>query len=203
MHARVSVHDQPSEAAAGPGETGRAAGAVSANVFALGTVSMVTDISSEMVTAILPLYLIIGLQLSPAAYGAVDGAYTGATVLLGLVGGYLADRVRRRKAVAGVGYGLSAVAKLGFLAAGGSVAAIGLAVTADRAGKGLRSAPRDALITLSTPPPSWAGLSECIGRWTAWAPSSARWSRWPFSRWPVSSTTRCSSPASASRRSGC
>lgn len=126
--------------------------AVSGNVVALGAVSLVTDVSAEMVTAILPLYLMIGLQLSPAAYGVIDGVYTGATVLLRLVGGYIADRVSRRKAVAGVGYGLSAVAKLGLLAAGGSATAIGLAITADRAGKGLRTAPRDALITLSTPP---------------------------------------------------
>jgi MFS family permease len=136
----------------GPVEGGRRRWAVSGNVVALGAVSLVTDVSAEMVTAILPLYLVIGLQLSPAAYGAIDGLYTGATVLLRLVGGYVADRVRRRKAVAGVGYGFSAVAKLGLLAAGGSATAIGLAITADRAGKGLRTAPRDALITLSTPP---------------------------------------------------
>ncbi|MDI1463189.1 MFS transporter [Catellatospora sp. KI3] len=127
-------------------------GAVSANVFALGAVSLVTDVSSEMVTAVLPLYLVLGLQLSPLAYGAIDGVYTGATALLRLAGGYLADRTHRRKLVAGIGYGLSAVAKLGLLAAGRSTGAIGLVIAADRAGKGLRTAPRDALITLSTPP---------------------------------------------------
>lgn len=137
----------------GPADGGRRRwAAVSGNVVALGAVSLVTDVSTEMVTAILPLYLMIGLQLSPAAYGVIDGVYTGATVLLRLLGGYVADRVNRRKAVAGIGYGLSAVAKLGLLAAGGSATAIGLAITADRAGKGLRTAPRDALITLSTPP---------------------------------------------------
>ncbi|GAB2816022.1 MFS transporter [Lentzea nigeriaca] len=124
---------------------------LSGNVFALGTVSLITDVSSEMVAAILPLYLVIGLQLSPAAYGLVDGVYTGATTLLRLAGGYLADRTNRRKAVAGFGYGISAVAKLGLLAAGNSLTALGFVITADRAGKGLRTAPRDALITLSTP----------------------------------------------------
>lgn len=124
---------------------------LSGNVFALGAVSLVTDVSSEMVTSILPLYLVVGLQLSPAAYGLIDGVYTGATTLLRLVGGYVADRTSRRKAVAGTGYAISAVAKLGLLAAGGSTAALGLVITADRAGKGLRTAPRDALITLSTP----------------------------------------------------
>ncbi|TWP52285.1 MFS transporter [Lentzea tibetensis] len=124
---------------------------LSGNVFALGAVSLVTDVSSEMVTSILPLYLVVGLQLSPAAYGLIDGVYTGATTLLRLVGGYVADRTNRRKAVAGTGYAISAVAKLGLLAAGSSTAALGLVITADRAGKGLRTAPRDALITLSTP----------------------------------------------------
>ncbi len=124
---------------------------LSGNVFALGAVSLITDVSSEMVAAILPLYLVIGLQLSPAAYGLIDGVYTGATTLLRLAGGYLADRTNKRKAVAGFGYGISAVAKLGLLAAGSSLTALGFVITADRAGKGLRTAPRDALITLSTP----------------------------------------------------
>ncbi|HEX6685613.1 MAG TPA: MFS transporter [Candidatus Limnocylindrales bacterium] len=130
----------------------RLKGAVAANVLALGTVSLITDVSSEMVTAILPVYLVVGLQLSPAAYGVIDGVYTGSTVLLRLAGGYAADRIRRRKAVAAAGYGLSAAAKLGLIAAAGSTTGIGVAIAVDRAGKGLRTAPRDALITLSTPP---------------------------------------------------
>lgn len=130
---------------------------VGGNVFALGAVSLVTDVSSEMVTAVLPLYLVLGLQLSPLSYGVIDGVYTGATALLRLVGGFLADRVRHRKAVAGAGYALSAAAKLGLLAAGRSLPAIGAVIALDRAGKGLRTAPRDALITLSAPP-------EALGR---------------------------------------
>ncbi|NWF25747.1 MFS transporter [Streptomyces sp. PKU-EA00015] len=125
---------------------------VGGNVFALGTVSLLTDISAEMVTAILPVYLVFGLSMSPLAYGMIDGIYTGATALLRLVGGYVADRVRKPKAVAGIGYAMSALAKLGLLAAGRSAGAIGLVIAADRAGKGLRTAPRDALITLSAPP---------------------------------------------------
>ncbi|GIH26694.1 MFS transporter [Acrocarpospora phusangensis] len=127
-------------------------GAVGGTVLALGAVSLVTDVSAEMITAVLPLYLVIGLQFSPAAYGLIDGLYTGATVLLRLAGGHLADRISRHKAVAGAGYLLSALAKLGLLAAGTSAPLIGLAITADRAGKGLRTAPRDALITLTEPP---------------------------------------------------
>ncbi|MFE0025317.1 MFS transporter [Amycolatopsis sp. NPDC059021] len=125
---------------------------VSANVVALGMVSLVTDISSEMVTAVLPLYLVLGLGLNPLQFGLLDGLYAGATAVVRLLGGHVADRWRRLKAVAGFGYGLSAVCKLGLLAAGSSVAAIGAVLAADRTGKGLRTAPRDALISLSSDP---------------------------------------------------
>ncbi|MET8156564.1 MFS transporter [Sphaerisporangium sp. NPDC005289] len=122
------------------------------NVVALGTVSLFTDISSEMVTAVLPLYLIYQLALSPMQFGLLDGVYTGATAVLRLAGGHVADRFRRRKLVAGAGYALSAVCKLGYLLAGRSVPLIGLVIGLDRAGKGLRTAPRDAMISLSVPP---------------------------------------------------
>ncbi|MCF3142446.1 MFS transporter [Streptomyces platensis] len=125
--------------------------AVGRNVLALGAVSLITDISAEMVTAVLPLYFVLTLQMSPAAYGLMDGLYTGATALLRLVGGYVADRTLRRKAVAAAGYGISALAKLGLVAAGSSVGALGAVIVGDRTGKGLRSAPRDALISLSVP----------------------------------------------------
>ncbi|RSN05795.1 MFS transporter [Nonomuraea sp. WAC 01424] len=125
--------------------------AVPANVVALGLVSLVTDISSEMVTAVLPLYLVGALGLSLVQFGLLDGLYFGVTALVRLAGGHAADRWDRRKLVAGLGYGLSAVCKLGLLAAGGSAAALGLVLAADRTGKGLRTAPRDALITLSAP----------------------------------------------------
>ncbi|RAJ38458.1 MFS transporter [Kitasatospora sp. SolWspMP-SS2h] len=121
------------------------------NVLALGLVSLVTDVSSEMVTAVLPAYLVLGLHLGVAQYGAFDGLYTGATALTRLAGGYLADRLRRRKLVAAVGYGLSALAKVGLLLTPAAPAAVGAVLAADRTGKGLRTAPRDALITLSAP----------------------------------------------------
>jgi MFS family permease len=149
----LSTIDQP-HAADEPSQPPRrrAVLMLSGNVFALGTVSLVTDISAEMVTAVLPVYLVLGLHLSPAVYGVIDGTYTGATAVLRLVGGYIADRIHRRKSVAGLGYALSALAKLGLLAVGNSVGAIGAVIAVDRAGKGLRTAPRDALITLSAPP---------------------------------------------------
>ena len=100
---------------------------VSANVVALGVISLVTDVSSEMVTAVLPLYLVLGLGLNPLQFGLLDGLYPGATAVVRVLGGHLADRWRRLKAVAGFGYGLSAVCKLGL------VAALGLWLTGARA----------------------------------------------------------------------
>ncbi|POM27006.1 Major Facilitator Superfamily protein [Actinomadura rubteroloni] len=124
---------------------------IAPNVVALGAVSLITDVSSEMVTAVLPLYLVAGLGLSPLAFGFLDGLYGGASAFVRLVGGHLADRRTGHKAVAGFGYTLSALVKPVFLVAT-SVPGIGAALVADRVGKGVRTAPRDALISLSSPP---------------------------------------------------
>ncbi|MEV6976993.1 MFS transporter [Kitasatospora sp. NPDC093806] len=121
--------------------------------MALGAVSLVTDVSSEMVTAVLPLYLVLGLGLSPLQFGFLDGLFNGATALVRLLGGTLADRGGgRHRTVAGAGYLLSALSRLGLLLAGGAAGGIAAALAADRLGKGVRTAPRDALISLSAPP---------------------------------------------------
>ncbi|PJN01230.1 MFS transporter [Streptomyces sp. CB01201] len=125
--------------------------AIAPTVFALGTVSLITDVSSEMVTAVLPLYLVTGLGLSPLGFGLLDGVYNGFSALVRLVGGHLADRGGRHKAVAVFGYGLSALCKPLLLVAG-SLPLIGAVLAADRTGKGLRTAPRDALISLASAP---------------------------------------------------
>ncbi|MFE0516839.1 MFS transporter [Streptomyces sp. NPDC058964] len=126
--------------------------AVAPTVLALGTVSLVTDVSSEMVTAVLPLYLVTGLGLSPLGFGLLDGIHNGFSALVRLAGGHLADRGGgRHKWVAGAGYGISALCKPLLLMAH-SLAPIGLVLAADRTGKGLRTAPRDALISLSSTP---------------------------------------------------
>ncbi|MFE2130350.1 MFS transporter [Streptomyces amritsarensis] len=130
----------------GPGR----APVVAPTVLALGTVSMITDVSSEMVAAVLPLYLIAGLGLSPLGFGALDGVYNGVSALVQLTGGHLADRVRNHKLVAGIGYGLSALCKPLLLLAH-SLGPISVILALERTGKGLRTAPRDALISLSTP----------------------------------------------------
>ncbi|MEU4799036.1 MFS transporter [Streptomyces sp. NPDC023327] len=133
-------------------KSGARRGRVAGPVLALGAVSLATDISSEMVTAVLPLYFVLQLGLSPLQFGFLDGLYNGVTALVRLAGGYAADRGGRHKLVAGSGYALSALSRLGLLLAGGATAGIGAALAADRIGKGVRTAPRDALISLSSPP---------------------------------------------------
>jgi MFS family permease len=122
---------------------------VGRNVVLLGLVSLFTDISSEMVAAILPLYLVYTLGFTPLQFGVVDGLQQGAAAIVRVAGGFLADRTRRHKEVAALGYGLSAATRLGLLGAQ-SVSALGALVFIDRTGKGIRTAPRDALISLST-----------------------------------------------------
>ena len=131
---------------------GRRTPRVSRTVVLLGLVSLLTDVSAEMVSTILPLYLVYTLGFTPLQYGLVDGVYQGASALVRLVSGFTADRSRRHKEVATVGYGLSAVCKLGLVLAGGAFSAIGALVLLDRTGKGIRTAPRDAMISLSSSP---------------------------------------------------
>lgn len=137
-------------AAAEDAARGRAP-AVSSVVLALGAVSLVTDVSSEMVTAVLPLYVVTGLGLSPLGFGTLDGVYNGVSALVQLTGGHLADRVRNHKLVAGLGYGLSALCKPLLLLVK-SLGPLGVVLALERTGKGLRTSPRDALISLSTAP---------------------------------------------------
>jgi MFS family permease len=121
-------------------------------VLGLGVTSLLTDVSSEMVSSLLPVYLVLHLHMSPLLFGAIDGVYNGLSVLLvALAAGVLADRARSPKPMATLGYALSAACKLLLLAAGGAWTAILLVVGFDRLGKGIRTSPRDALISLATP----------------------------------------------------
>lgn len=125
---------------------------VTANVWAIGATSLLTDISSEMVTSVLPLYVVLHLQMTPLAFGALDGLYQGVAAAVRMGSGVVADRFRHHKAVALAGYALSAVAKACYIAAGTVWPAFLAVVTADRLGKGIRTAPRDALIAASARP---------------------------------------------------
>lgn len=124
---------------------------VGRTVILLGITSLLTDISSEMVAAVLPLYLLYQLQVSTLQLGIVDGLYQGCSGLVRLGAGFAADRWSRQKDVAATGYGLSAITRIGMVAVGGSLGGIAAMVLIDRIGKGIRTAPRDALISLSVP----------------------------------------------------
>ncbi|MER6470810.1 MFS transporter [Streptomyces collinus] len=141
----------PPKDGSGQGRVRAPARRVAPVVLVLGTVSLITDVSSEMVTAVLPLYLVTTLGFSPLGFGTLDGVYNGVSALVQLTGGHLADRVRNHKLLAGLGYGLSAMCKPLLLLAG-SIGTLGTVLALERTGKGLRTAPRDALISLSTRP---------------------------------------------------
>jgi MFS family permease len=97
--------------------------------------------------------------MSALAYGFIDGIYQGVSALVRIAGGWISDRADRPKWVAVVGYLISAVSRVFLLPATG-LAAITAIITADRLGKGLRTAPRDALIAASSPP---AALGRAFG----------------------------------------
>lgn len=119
------------------------------NVVALGVTSLFTDISSEMVGSVLPLYLTILYGFSPLQLGVFDGFYQGLAAIFALWAAVLADRRRRLKGMAVFGYAISTVSTLGLVAAQGAwVASVSFLYT-DRLGKGIRTAPRDAIISLS------------------------------------------------------
>lgn len=124
---------------------------VGRTVVLLGICSLLTDVSSEMVATVLPLYLVATLGFSPLQYGVVDGLYQGASALARLAAGFAGDRLHRHQPVAALGYGLSAICKLGLIAAGSALGWLSAVILVDRAGKGIRTAPRDAMISLSAP----------------------------------------------------
>ena len=121
------------------------------NVLALAAVSFFTDASSEMIYPLLPLFLTATLGASAAFVGAIEGAADSVSALLKLASGWLSDRTRRRKPLVVAGYALaSAVRPLVAIAQTG--AHVLLIRVTDRVGKGIRGAPRDALIADSVDP---------------------------------------------------
>jgi MFS family permease len=123
---------------------------VPANVWGLGVTSLLTDASSEMVLSVLPAYLVLTAGLAPLGFGVVTGLQAGGPILITWVGGVVADRSRRPKLPALLGYAMSAACRLGWWAMPGrTVAAFSILILGDRMGKAIRTAPRDAMISLS------------------------------------------------------
>lgn len=120
------------------------------SVVVLGMVSLFMDISSEMIHAILPLFLVTVVGASALSIGVIEGIAEATAAFIKIYSGAISDWVGRRKPLLLIGYGLSALCKPLFALATG-IGAIFTARTMDRIGKGIRGAPRDALIADVTP----------------------------------------------------
>jgi MFS family permease len=124
---------------------------VPGGVWAIGFVSLLMDISSEMIHALLPVYLLTVLGVSPLAIGAFEGIAESTASIAKVFSGVLSDRLGKRKLLAVIGYGLAAFTRPVFPLA----SSLGWLITArflDRLGKGIRGAPRDALVADISPP---------------------------------------------------
>ena len=122
-----------------------------ASIWALGFVSLLMDVSSEMVHSLLPLFMVGSLGVSVAVVGLIEGLAEATALITKVFSGVISDYVGKRKVLAVIGYGLGALTKPLFALATGP----GLIFSArmlDRVGKGIRGAPRDALVADITPP---------------------------------------------------
>jgi MFS family permease len=120
-------------------------------IWALGFVSLLMDVSSELIHSLLPVFMVTSLGISVFVVGLIEGAAEATALIVKVFSGVLSDYWGKRKPLAVLGYGLGALSKPLFALA----STAGLVVTArlmDRVGKGIRGAPRDALIADITPP---------------------------------------------------
>ena len=115
------------------------------NIFLLGITSLLTDISSEMVYPILPIFLVTTLGATPAILGLIEGIAESLASLLKVFSGYFSDKIKKRKPFTIFGYASSTAGKL-FLYLATSWSFVLVARIIDRFGKGIRTAPRDAII---------------------------------------------------------
>lgn len=120
------------------------------NVWVVSATSLLTDASTETLTGLLPFYLTLALGAPPAAVGLIEGVGEATASLVKLASGWASDRWRRRKPLAVLGYGLSTAAKATLLAAT-TWPLVLVARLLERAGKGIRTAARDALLADSVP----------------------------------------------------
>jgi MFS family permease len=133
-------------------------------IWVLGFVSLLMDISSEMIHSLLPLFMVTTLGTSVFAVGLIEGLAESTALIVKVFSGILSDYIGKRKGLAVFGYALGALTKPLFALASST----GIVLTArllDRIGKGVRGAPRDALIADITPPHLWGaafGLRQAL-----------------------------------------
>jgi MFS family permease len=144
----VSTHSDPRAPTETPPQAG---GGIPRNVVALGFTSLFTDVSTEMIVPVLPLFVTMTLKASASSLGVIEGVAECTATVLRIGSGWLSDRIGQRKPFIVFGYGISGVAKACLAAASSWAAVLGLRFT-DRLGKGLRNPPRDALIADSVDP---------------------------------------------------
>jgi len=133
-------------------------------IWALGLVSAFMDISSEMIHGLLPVFLVTVIGASATSVGLIEGAGEGFALITRVFSGYLSDRLKRRKGLIVSGYLLGTLTKPLFALAGGVGLVFGARLL-DRFGKGLRGAPRDALIAELAPEHQWGaayGLRQAL-----------------------------------------
>ncbi len=120
-------------------------------VWVLGFVSLLMDISSEMIHSLLPVFMTVALGVSATTVGVIEGVAEATALIVKVFSGVISDYLGKRKGLAVLGYGLGALSKPLFALAGGAGWLFG-ARFIDRIGKGIRGAPRDALVADVTPP---------------------------------------------------
>ena len=118
------------------------------NIFFIGLISFFTDLSTEMVYPLIPLYLVSVFGATPVLVGIIEGIAESLASLLKVYSGYLTDKFQKKKALAFSGYAAGLIYKIGLLFAGSWIGILGARVI-DRFGKGLRTAPRDVLVSES------------------------------------------------------
>jgi len=119
------------------------------NVIFIGLISLFTDLSTEMVYPLIPLYLTMVLGATPALVGVIEGIAESIASLLKVFSGYVSDRFQKKKLLAFIGYAPGILYKLALVLAGSWAGILGARVI-DRIGKGIRTAPRDVLVSEST-----------------------------------------------------
>jgi len=129
------------------------------NIIFLGLVSFFTDLSTEMVYPLIPLYLVSQFGATPALVGIIEGISESVSSLLKVFSGYITDRFQKKKAIAFAGYAPGVLYKLTLLFAGSWFGILGARVL-DRIGKGIRTAPRDVLVSESS---DKGGMGKAFG----------------------------------------